>query len=185
MGKRFFPKAFVVESPDEGPVLSMYVVPALFEAKHNPNYQYHSNFYSPRNGYIIFDFFESLSQLNTKRSFVMTILNVRPFLDIDPDFRLKTYRDKEGQQEEEDVCMNFTRFGDTTIQNLKVKDVGDRYYEFTYFDIVGGRDIANEVSVQVKAGDVKVMQTLVKYAMPCLLGWNGALDPKVIGLFNK
>jgi len=106
----------VVESPEEGPVVSLYVVPALFEAKHNPNYQYHSNFYSPRNGYIIFDFFDSLqamAQPSSKRSFVMTILNVRPFLDIDPDFRLKTYR--KGEAEEEDVCMNFTRFGDTTI----------------------------------------------------------------------
>ncbi len=42
------------------------------------------------------------------------MLNVRPFLDIDPDFMLKTYR-KGNADVEDDVCMNFTRFGDTTI----------------------------------------------------------------------
>ena len=58
-------------------------------------------------------------------------------------------------------------------------------FEFTYFEIVNEADIANEFTIEVKAGDLKVMQTLVKYSMPCLLGWNGALDPKVCGLFLK
>jgi hypothetical protein len=73
------------------------------------------------------------------------------------------------------------------IQNLKIKEVegSERMFEFTYFDIVNESDIANEATLEVKAGDLKVMQTLVKYAMPCLLGWNGAMDPKVCGLFLK
>jgi len=58
-------------------------------------------------------------------------------------------------------------------------------FEFTYFDIVNDSDIANAASLEVSAGELKVMQTLVKYAMPCLLGWNGALDPKVCSLFLK
>lgn len=68
---------------------------------------------------------------------------------------------------------------------MKIKELDGRIYEITYFDIINNSDIGNEVVVEVKAGDLKVLQTLVKYAMPCLLGWNGALDPKVCSLFFK
>ena len=68
---------------------------------------------------------------------------------------------------------------------MNVKEVDSRLYEFTYFDIINDSDTANNLTVEVKAGDLKVMQTLVKYAMPCLLGWNGALDPKVCNYFFK
>ena len=70
---------------------------------------------------------------------------------------------------------------------MKIKEIEDqsRMFEFTYFDIVNESDIANQTTIEVKAGDLKVMQTLVKYSMPCLLGWNGAMDPKVAGLFFK
>jgi len=84
--------------------------------------------------------------------------------------------------------LNFQRQGQTSlIQNLKIKEVegNDRLFEFTYFEIVNESDIANEATMEIKAGDLKVMQTLVKYSMPCLLGWNGAMDPKVCGLFLK
>lgn len=41
------------------------------------------------------------------------------------------------------------------------------------------------MSITVNPGEMKLIQILVKYAMPSLLGWNGALDPKVCGLFFK
>lgn len=81
--------------------------------------------------------------------------------------------------------MNFKRQGDSTIQNLHVKDIGDRLYKFSFFEIVNESDIANEASIDVSAGELKVLQTLVKYSMPCLLGWNGAMDSNVIKLFLK
>lgn len=84
------------------------------------------------------------------------------------------------------MCLNFKKQGDRTIANLKIKEVeGARLFEITYFNIVNEADIENASSIEVKAGDLKVIQTLVRYAMPCLLGWNGALDPKVCGMFFK
>lgn len=101
LSKRFFPKAFVIEGHNgQHPVyLSCYVVPAVFHFKKNPNYQYHSEFYSVlKNGYIVFEFLEGNDlrpagegrfAASAKRTFVMTMANVREFLDIDPDFSLK------------------------------------------------------------------------------------------------
>ena len=62
----------------------------------------------------------------------MTLLNVRKFLDIDPDYKIKVYR-RPGQIEEnsddeetdgpgDEVCLNFQRQGQTTISNLKIKE---------------------------------------------------------------
>lgn len=41
------------------------------------------------------------------------------------------------------------------------------------------------MTIDITPGELKVIQILVRYAMPCLLGWNGAMDPKVAGLFFK
>ncbi len=93
--------------------------------------------------------------------------------------------DEEEEEAGDEVCLNFQRQGQSNIANMKIKELEGRIFEFTYFDIINESDIANEASLEVKAGDLKVMQTLVKYAMPCLLGWNSAMDPKVAGLFFK
>jgi len=71
---------------------------------------------------VVFEFLEGnikqMSNGNTgpKRAFIMTMANVRPFLDIDPDYRLKVYRrgERESQDEEEEdedgeTCLNFKR----------------------------------------------------------------------------
>jgi hypothetical protein len=102
----------VVESHqgERGFYLSCYVVPAIFQFQHNPNYKYQSEFYSvTKNGYVVFDFIEisksGESQANSKRSFVLTMTNVRKFLDVDPDYRMKVYRrpGQEVQADEEDL----------------------------------------------------------------------------------
>jgi hypothetical protein len=108
--------------------------------------------------------------------------NVRKFLDIDSDHNLKQQDEEEA---EEDVCLSFTKRGQNTITNIKIKVLDGRVYEFTYFEIVNDADIANESVVEIRAGDLKVLQILVKYAMPSMLGWNGANDPKVAGMFLK
>lgn len=41
------------------------------------------------------------------------------------------------------------------------------------------------MSIDLSPGELKTAQILVRYAMPSLLGWNGALDPKACGLFFK
>ena len=70
---------------------------------------------------MVFDFVDSNIQDNqnpaSKKSFVMTLLNVRKFLDIDPDYKIKVYRRPgkiEGKADDEDsdgtddeVCLNF------------------------------------------------------------------------------
>ncbi len=83
------------------------------------------------------------------------------------------------------MCLSFTRRGQNTITNIKIKALEGRVYEFTYFEIVNDSDIANESVVEVRAGDLKALQILVKYAMPSMLGWNGANDTKVAGMFFK
>ncbi|TNV84534.1 hypothetical protein FGO68_gene5437 [Halteria grandinella] len=195
--KRFFPKSYVIESPDGGTFLSCYVVPAVFGYTKNPKYQYHSEYYTiHKTGYIVFDFLESkdLGVSSTeKRTFVLTMMNVRTFLDIDPDYEIKVYKragrtavEQQPEDEDKDVYMQFQKQGDNhPIQNLKISEKENRMYELTYFDIINESDIGNQASITVKAGDLKVMQTLVKYAMPCLLGWNGAMDPKVCSMFFK
>lgn len=89
----------------------------------------------------------------------MTLLNVRKFLDIDPDYKMKVYRrpgvieenaDNEySDGEGEEVCLNFQRQGQSTISNLKIKEdeENSRMFEFTYFDIVDESDISNEATI--------------------------------------
>lgn len=72
-----------------------------------------------KNGYIVFDFVDSNPQVNqsgpSKKTFVMTLLNVRKFLDIDPDYKMKVYRrpgviEENADDEDSDgdeVCLNF------------------------------------------------------------------------------
>ena len=48
-----------------------------------------------KNGYVVFDFVDSNQENQngpTKKTFIMTLLNVRKFLDIDPDYKMKIYR---------------------------------------------------------------------------------------------
>ena len=62
----------------------------------------------------------------------MTLLNVRKFLDIDPDYKIKVYRrpgkiegkadDEDSDGNDDEVCLNFQRQGQTTISNLKIKE---------------------------------------------------------------
>ncbi len=62
----------------------------------------------------------------------MTLLNVRKFLDIDPDYKIKVYRrpgkiegkvdDEDSDGTDDEVCLNFQRQGQTTISNLKIKE---------------------------------------------------------------
>ena len=119
----------------------------------------------------------------TKKTFILNFNNVRKFLDIDSDHSLRKQQDEE--EAEEDVCLSFTKRGQNTITNIKIKVLDGRVYEFTYFEIVNDADISNESVVEIRAGDLKVLQVLVKYAMPSMLGWNGANDPKVAGMFLK
>ena len=119
----------------------------------------------------------------TKKTFILNFNNVRKFLDIDPDYSLWKHKDEE--EAEEDVCLSFTKKGQNTINNIKIKVLDGRIYEFTYFEIVNDSDIANESVVEIRAGDLKALQILVKYAMPSMLGWNGANDPRVAGMFHK
>ncbi len=85
--------------------------------------------------------------------------NVRKFLDIDPDYQQKVYKrgTPEESEDENDICLNFTKQGQSDIQNIKIKEIERRLFEFTYFDIVNEADVANEVTIEVRAGDLKVM----------------------------
>lgn len=68
---------------------------------------------------------------------------------------------------------------------MRIEEQANRWYRIEFFEIVNERDIQNNLAIDVSPGEIKTMQILVKYAMPSLLGWNGALDPKVCGLFFK
>ena len=60
------------------------------------------------------------------------MINVRKFLDIDPDYKIKVYRrqgvPEEKLDEDEDdseVCLNFQKQGATTIINMKIRELED------------------------------------------------------------
>lgn len=60
------------------------------------------------------------------------MINVRKFLDIDPDYKIKVYRrqgvPEEKLDEDEDdseVCLNFQKQGATTINNMKIRELED------------------------------------------------------------
>ena len=59
------------------------------------------------------------------------MFNVRRFLDIDPD--RQPYDDDDL---EDDICLNFTKQGQTDTTNVKIRAIEGRIYEFTYFEIV-------------------------------------------------
>lgn len=40
---------------------------------------------------------------------------------------------------------------------MKIKELEGRIYEFTYFEIINESDIGNEATIEVKAGDLKVL----------------------------
>ena len=61
------------------------------------------------------------------------MINVRKFLDIDPDYKIKVYR-RQGVPEEKlddedfedtEVCLNFQKQGATTINNMKIRELED------------------------------------------------------------
>ena len=45
---------------------------------------------------------------------------------------------------QEEVVMNFKKKGDTQIANMKIKEMSERMFEFTYLDIIDDSSIANE-----------------------------------------
>jgi hypothetical protein len=62
------------------------------------------------------------------------MINVRKFLDIDPDYKIKVYRrqgvteqtqDDDQDFDETEVCLNFQKQGSTTINNMKIRELED------------------------------------------------------------
>ena len=113
------------------------IVPASFAEHKNEKYNDNEFYVVKKNGYILLEFMQQTEDQKkpdhtTKKTFIMNMNNVRKFLDIDPD-----YLPIQGEEkDEEDICLNFTRQGQSTITNVKIKEVEGRVYEFTYFEIV-------------------------------------------------
>ncbi|CDW78190.1 tetraspanin family protein [Stylonychia lemnae] len=192
--KMFFPKPFTISRTNM--ILSVEVKPAVFELKQIRASSQNQSYISPKNGYICFHFShiddQEHVQNETRKTFVMTMGQVRQILDIDPDSKYKKgyvtdATDIESEEKDgEEVFFSFQKQNSQNILNMKVKEMeSNRQYQFTYFEVVNNSDIQHTMSIDITAGELKVIQILVRYAMPSLLGWNGALDPKVCGLFFK
>eukprot|EP00347_Sterkiella_histriomuscorum_P006329 403353169 len=207
--KPFYPKGYSISRSNM--ILTLDVKPAVFELKNFKNKVQDSLSYVPaKNGYICFHFTSIDDQENiiqsSKKTFVMTMGTVRSLLDIDPDFQYKRSKrfhpnrsggemtdvatDNESGYNTEssldkEIFFSFMPQNQNTILNMKIAELENRQYQFTYFEVINEKDIQNTMLIDVTPGELKVIQILVRYAMPSLLGWNGAMDPKVCGLFFK
>lgn len=75
--------------------------------------------------------------------------NVRQLLDIDPDYEFKRYKRgsselldaQEKETGEDEIFFSFMQQSTNKILNMKIKEVENRFYQFTYFEVVNEADI--------------------------------------------
>ena len=112
--------------------------------------------------------------------------NIRDFLDVEWG-KLDTIQsasEREESEGEEDTGL-YLYFSSSSgnILTLNIKELENRMFEFNFIEVEENGKVIGHKVVEVKSGEMKVMQTLIQYAMPALVGWHALSDTSVVGAF--
>lgn len=131
-----------------------------------------------KNGYISFDFSPveedgKTVKVHEKKTFILTMKNVGDILDLNTKDPFNEAVDSEG------TFVQYSPKEDEPIRVLRMNKQPKRNFQFSYCEIKN-ENVESALTVELTAGEVRNVQTLIEYSIPLLLGWHCIYNPSVV-----